>query len=64
MTTCIHHWIIEAQEGPVSIGVCKHCGDIRKFNNGLPVWKRNEMHSVVMGKYMAPELQDDDDGLP
>ena len=30
---CRHHWIIEAQTGPVSRGVCSLCGNVRDFKN-------------------------------
>ena len=33
MTDCVHHWIIEAANGPNSNGVCRHCGAGREFHN-------------------------------
>ena len=30
---CVHHWVIEPPEGPVSKGVCKICGAEREFDN-------------------------------
>ena len=30
---CHHYWIIESPRGPISRGVCKHCGEEREFNN-------------------------------
>jgi hypothetical protein len=35
-TECIHHWIIDTPSGPLSNGVCKHCGEAREFRNGFP----------------------------
>jgi hypothetical protein len=34
-TQCVHHWIIESADGPVSIGKCKHCGMVKEFYNNL-----------------------------
>ena len=33
--TCCHHWMIRASEGPVSLGVCKHCFETREFKNSI-----------------------------
>ena len=32
---CIHFWIIEFHEGPVSTGKCKRCGIEKRFFNSL-----------------------------
>ena len=32
---CVHYWIIDFPEGPVSTGVCKHCGVEKRFFNSL-----------------------------
>ena len=32
---CCHHWIIEAANGPVSLGVCLNCGEDREFKNAI-----------------------------
>lgn len=29
----VHHWIIEAQGGPTSDGICRGCGEQRTFYN-------------------------------
>ena len=34
--TCVHHWLIEAPEGPVSKGICKKCGEEKEFQNYFP----------------------------
>jgi hypothetical protein len=34
-SACIHHWIIETPDGPVSRGVCKHCKAEKYFDNVL-----------------------------
>ena len=31
--TCRHHWSIEASSGPLSIGVCNQCDEVREFRN-------------------------------
>lgn len=31
--TCRHHWDIKVPEGPVSLGVCRYCGEVREFQN-------------------------------
>lgn len=33
--TCCHHWIIQPAEGPLSLGVCRVCGENREFRNYL-----------------------------
>ena len=37
MTTirCSHHWIIKIPEGPVSMGICRLCGEKREFSNSF-----------------------------
>ena len=30
---CRHYWLIEAPEGPTSLGVCRYCGQERTFEN-------------------------------
>ena len=37
---CVHHWLIDPPEGPVSKGVCKLCGEVKEFPNDLSYsWK-------------------------
>lgn len=33
---CVHHWLIEPPEGPVSTGVCRKCGARQEFENFSP----------------------------
>lgn len=42
MTEVAHHWIIEPNLQPVSVGRCKYCGQVRLFKN----W--DEKHDFVM----------------
>ena len=30
---CVHYWVIDAPNGPVSEGVCQRCGEDRMFRN-------------------------------
>ena len=30
---CRHHWLIQAADGPTSVGVCRICGETRDFKN-------------------------------
>ena len=31
--SCVHYWLIDAPEGPLSQGVCHKCGEQREFAN-------------------------------
>jgi hypothetical protein len=57
-TDCRHYWVIEAADGPISNGVCKICGEKRKFYNS---W----LGSGYMGKdaqiFDLPNMLDDDE---
>jgi hypothetical protein len=33
---CAHYWVIEAPQGPISIGKCKYCGAVSEFKNYVP----------------------------
>ena len=37
--TCVHHWIIESPDGPVSKGLCQKCGEEKEFQNYFPYSK-------------------------
>jgi hypothetical protein len=30
---CLHHWIIEPPNGPLSQGICQVCQEVREFKN-------------------------------
>ena len=34
-TECVHHWVIEPANGPVSEGRCKRCKVTRDFENSV-----------------------------
>ena len=38
MTTCPHHWIIEAANGQISKGKCQLCREVREFSNSVETW--------------------------
>ena len=35
---CCHHWMIQAADGPVSLGVCLNCSEAREFRNSIEDW--------------------------
>ncbi len=35
LMACKHHWVIESSNGPVSLGVCKLCEEVREFANSV-----------------------------
>ena len=34
-TDCVHFWVIDTPQGPISMGRCKYCGMMKEFQN---VW--------------------------
>lgn len=30
---CSHHWVIQPADGPVSMGACQLCSEVREFKN-------------------------------
>ncbi len=45
---CIHYWVIETPNGPVSRGICKYCGAVRLFINAYTV----ALEEVPYGKML------------
>ena len=41
--TCCHHWMIQTSDGPVSLGVCKHCFENREFKNSIEDWSFDQL---------------------
>jgi hypothetical protein len=39
---CAHFWMIDAPNGPISNGTCKHCKQTREFQNSIQTsgWDR------------------------
>jgi len=38
---CVHHWIIEPANGPVSKGVCVTCDEIKDFKNFVDAYHQD-----------------------
>ncbi|MBI2936260.1 MAG: hypothetical protein HYY31_05585 [Chloroflexi bacterium] len=60
---CRHYWVIETPTGPVSEGICKLCGEQRKFKNYLDTTPYREDDPALSGantkgrsRYEAPDL--------
>ena len=47
---CVHHWVIESPNGPLSQGVCKLCGLGAQFRNSIQEtgWDRESQASKKM----------------
>lgn len=50
---CVHHWIIETPIGATSAGVCKRCGDTRRFPNALEDTLLDPSKGHHKARYMA-----------
>lgn len=39
---CVHFWVIEMPNGPISTGTCRDCGEERQFRNSVTTstWNR------------------------
>jgi hypothetical protein len=52
---CLHHWVIDSAEGPVSWGKCKLCQLVREFKNFISedkwsyFWLRSNADSLNSG---------------
>ena len=33
---CQHYWVIPPATGPVGVGTCKKCGEVKTFANSMP----------------------------
>jgi hypothetical protein len=49
MSTCLHHWICEMPNGPDTKGICKHCNEVRVFNNDERKMKTRRVNPVTGG---------------
>ena len=56
---CVHHWVIDAPSGPVSLGSCKLCGERREFRNyvdNTPYWEDDvSLDQVSSGASFRPQ---------
>lgn len=52
--TCVHHWVIDPPEGPVSRGVCKKCGAVQEFPNYFPYskWEGEKTDSEIVSSLL------------
>lgn len=44
---CCHHWMIEPAMRPISVGVCRFCGEEREFSNDMSVRLKESKESEV-----------------
>lgn len=58
---CVHHWLIEPPEGPISKGICKKCGAAKEFVNhiGFSNW---ESESSVLRRLGIKDETSADEG--
>ena len=58
---CVHHWLIETPDGPVSKGVCKYCGVVRYFDNTLQdKYSAESTPREMMGPEFTGEKKEED----
>ena len=55
-TQCIHHWILEPPNGPVTEGICKKCDRIKKFDNSENLNKRARRNPVTGAVTRTPDI--------
>ncbi len=48
---CIHHWVIEIANGPISEGKCNFCGSLKTFDNTIGT--ERELSAWKVGKANA-----------
>lgn len=48
---CVHHWVIDPPEGPVSNGICQKCGEERIFRNYVAYspWEADSSYPAISG---------------
>ena len=66
--SCQHHWVIQEADGPISVGLCRECGEIKEFKNYLEAshWgddkSRSESRASLLGRpSRSPVILEDDD---
>ncbi|MFN8532156.1 MAG: hypothetical protein U0556_01240 [Dehalococcoidia bacterium] len=58
--TCKHHWVLESDSSDETVGVCRHCGAVRTFQNHLPgdryakEWREARLYGTVPDRKFAP----------
>lgn len=46
---CVHYWVCDPPFGRTSIGICKHCGEIREFYNSWNYQFQGDLVPVAVG---------------
>ena len=55
-TECIHHWMVESPNGPISEGVCKKCDQIKQFNNSENIKNRGRKNPSTGTVTYTPDI--------
>ena len=63
-TECKHHWIIDSPTGPVSLGACRQCGEVREFKNYIESAPWKEDHSEAPAKELPEPSPAEDSEEP
>lgn len=53
---CTHHWILEGQNGPKSMGICKKCSDKKEFSNVTEERKRGRRNPINGSVAYVPDI--------
>ena len=61
---CVHYWVIDPPEGPVSRGTCKICGAEKEFRNFLSYspWDNQSPSLTGFGNRYGSEIEGGDEG--
>jgi len=54
---CTHHWILEGQNGPKSMGIYKKCSDKKEFSNVTEERKRGRRNPINGTVAYVPDIQ-------
>lgn len=57
--SCHHYWLIEAANGPSSMGTCRYCGRQREFFNSIP-----DINALRRGQAPKPKTDPNPFDLP
>lgn len=46
---CAHHWVLEPNDHPTSLGVCRLCKEVKEFNNFIErdQWAQKESSARI-----------------
>jgi len=48
--SCVHHWMIEPANGPISKGVCRMCNAERSFTNVVQLGDITDWSKIANGR--------------